>query len=123
MLEGNDEVVISVIRDATFLEVPLHIGYSTSDLSAVGIDSQILEICRSKPIEDREGCGDYEQTAGILEFVAGSDTANFTIQIIDDNCWERHIKYIQLNLYIPGGSIIQGENYRAHARIDDNDWA
>lgn len=47
---------------------------------------------------------------------------NFEVKIIDDSCWERHMKYIQLNLHIPGGSLIQGENFRAQLKIDDDDW-
>ncbi len=123
VLEGSsDEVRIDLVRDNDTIGESIFIGYSTSDLTALGVDKMKVSSCRESPIEDRDGCGDYEQTTGIAEFAVGELYTNFTIQIVDDNCWERHLKYIQLNLHVPGGSAIQGEQFRAQVRIDDNDW-
>ncbi|KAL7469376.1 hypothetical protein ACHAXS_009639, partial [Conticribra weissflogii] len=35
---------------------------------------------------------------------------------------KRYIEYVQLNLHQIGGSMLQGESYRAQLRIDDDDW-
>ena len=98
------------------------IGFSTSDLTAIGVDSSKYAECFALPLNERVGCGDYEQTAGIAQFNNGSTSANFSINIVDDNCWERHMKYVQLNLHVIGGAAIQGERFRAQLRIDDDDW-
>ena len=122
-IEGiHDKVSISVIRDESSIDKTIVIGYSTSDLSAVGVDKNKVQTCLHLPINERNGCGDYEHTSGILTFKPGMPSINFEVKIIDDSCWERHMKYIQLNLHIPGGSLIQGENFRAQLKIDDDDW-
>jgi len=41
---------------------------------------------------------------------------------MNDFCQELHMEYIQINLHVPGGGPIKGENYRAQLRIDDDDW-
>mmetsp|Transcript_22984 Transcript_22984/g.52647 ORF Transcript_22984/g.52647 Transcript_22984/m.52647 type:complete len:94 (+) Transcript_22984:3467-3748(+) len=74
------------------------------------------------PIHDRRGCGDYEQTSGLALFPNGYIYTSFNVQITNDLCRERYSEYVQLNLHIPGGGPIHGENYRAQIRIDDNDW-
>lgn len=120
-LEGTDkEVVVNVVRDKNDHNV--NIGYSTSDLSATGVDQTKILKCHELSIENRSGCGDYEQTAGILHLAEGQSVASFSIKIVDDNCRERHMEYVQLNLHIPGGGPIQGDQFRAQLRIDDNDW-
>ena len=67
-------------------------------------------------------CGDYELTSEELLFVEGETLSFFTTPIMDDLCYETKIEYLQLQLHIPGGGPIHGEHYRAHVRIDDNDW-
>ena len=120
-LEGTDnEVTINVIRDVS--DTHISIGYSSSDLSATGVDKEKASKCEGLNINDRSGCGDYEQSSGVLEFAAGQSTASFPVRVIDDLCWERHMEYVQLNLHIPGGAAIQGEQFRAQLRIDDDDW-
>lgn len=120
-LEGiDDEVTIHVIRDTS--DTQISVGYSSSDLSATGVDNEKASKCRHSSITNRSGCGDYEQSSGVLNFAQGQLEASFAIKIIDDLCWERHMEYVQLNLHIPGGAPIQGEQYRAQLRIDDNDW-
>jgi len=122
-LEGRDEhVTISLERDANFALGALYIGYSTSDLTAHGIDKEKFSECLKMSVYERRGCGDYEQSSGKVMFRAGRIHTSFQVQIINDLCKEEHSEYIQLNLHIPGGGPIHGENYRAQIRIDDNDW-
>jgi len=122
ILEGRSEVHIFVARDGSSKDNQT-IGFSTSDLSAKGVDSEAFEICRALPLKERCcSCGDYELTSGELFFAEGETLAFFTIPIMDDLCYETKIEYLQLQLHIPGGGPIHGEHYRAHVRIDDNDW-
>ena len=123
-LEGTDrEVLIFVRRNILYLDDVLAIGYSTSDLTATGVDSTKFAECLTIPLEKRDGCGDYEQTSGELTFAKGQHTTYFNIKIMNDLCWERHMEYIQLNLHIPGGGPINGKLFRAQLRIDDDDWS
>ena len=71
----------------------------------------------------RIGCGDYEQSSGVVTFNAGQEHAYFEVRITDDKCTESHMEYVQLNLHQLGGSPLRGENYRAQLRIDDDDAA
>jgi len=120
-IEGVDsKAIITVMRDD--ISAQLSIGYSTSDLTAIGVDRHKFHTCSNLRLEDRSGCGDYEQSSGILTFAIGQNEATFNISIVNDSCWERHIKYVQLNLHIPGAAAIQGEHFRAQLRIDDDDW-
>jgi hypothetical protein len=120
-VEGTEtEVEISVVRDETNTKVI--IGYSTSDLTATGVHRDKVEDCKKQRIEDRIGCGDYEQSSGTLTFSVGQKEASFNVTIVNDNCWERHLKYVQLSLHIPGAGAILGEHFRSQLRIDDDDW-
>ncbi|KAL3786858.1 hypothetical protein HJC23_013779 [Cyclotella cryptica] len=122
-LEGTDRrMKIFVQRDLAWSNSVSSIGYSTSDLSAVGVDTLKYEKCMKLHSSERDGCGDYEQAAGEVVFSEGEEFAYFVVRIIDDLCTERNIEYAQLNLHLLGGSPIRGENYRAKLRIDDNDW-
>jgi len=95
------------------------IGYSTSDLTATGIDSTKFENCSQRK---SSMCGDYEQNTGEVVFAMDSYEASFDIRIINDNCREDNMKYVQLQLHVPGGGPIMGENYRSQLRIDDDDY-
>jgi len=57
-----------------------------------------------------------------LYFAPGESNTFFSIKVMDAYCRELEMEYVQLNLHIPGGGVIHGENYRSHMRIDDNDW-
>ena len=57
-----------------------------------------------------------------LHFHRGESSKSFDVRVMEDFCWERHLEYIQLNLHIPGGALLQGERYRAQLKIDDDDW-
>lgn len=122
-IEGShDKISIIILRDEASTNSSLTVGFATSDLSAAGIDKGKFDECLNKTIEERINCGDYEQTSGYLVFQPGETSKSFDVRVMDDYCWERHLEYIQLNLYIPGGALIQGERYRAQLKIDDDDW-
>ena len=122
-LEGSDHVVkIFLERDMLWSNSTLTIGYSTSDLSAIGVDASKFEECLQTSVSKRDGCGDYEQAAGEVTFEEGEEHTYFIIRVMDDHCTERRLEYVQLNLHQLGGSPLRGENYRAQLRIDDDDW-
>jgi hypothetical protein len=122
-LEGSDHTVkIFLQRDLQWSNSTLTIGYSTSDLSAIGVDASKFDKCLRSHLSQRDGCGDYEQAAGDVTFKEGEEHTYFAVRVMDDNCFERRLEYVQLNLHQIGGSPLRGENYRAQLRIDDNDW-
>jgi len=122
-IEGADRSVkIYVERDLTLSTSHLILGYSTSDLSAIGVDSAKFDYCMSLHASERDGCGDYEQASGKVNFGPGQERAYFTIRVMDDLCTERYMEYVQLNLHQIGGSLLQGEGFRAQLRIDDDDF-
>ena len=73
-------------------------------------------------VRQRIGCGDYQQATGEVTFAAGSSTALFTVNIMNDLCYEHFSEYVQLTLSIPGSGVLQGESYFAKLRIDDDDF-
>ena len=122
-IEGiDDKVSVTILRDKSMSNTTLTVGFSTSDLSADGIDDEKFQNCLNAPIEERSDCGDYQQTSGYITFQPGEVSRSFDVKVIDDYCWERHLEYVQLNMHIPGGTLIQGERYRAQLKIDDDDW-
>ena len=122
-LEGQRSVKIFVERDLLWSNSRYSIGYSASDLTAVGVDTKKFNACmRNLTSADRDKCGDYEQASGEVTFNAGEQHTYFTIRIMDDKCTEKHMEYAQLNLHQIGGSPLRGENYRAQLRIDDDDF-
>uniref|UniRef100_A0A7S4JS32 Calx-beta domain-containing protein n=1 Tax=Odontella aurita TaxID=265563 RepID=A0A7S4JS32_9STRA len=121
-LEGTDsQVKIVVHRDLSESHTRLSVGYSTSDLSARGVDSLKYNECESVSVPSRMDCGDYEQTTGELTFLPGVETTYFEVRIMNDFCKEPHLEYVQLNLHLPGGGPLHGERYRALLRVDDDD--
>jgi hypothetical protein len=122
-LEGTDRSIqIYVQRDLAYSTSALSIGYSTSDLTAIGVDTAKYDECMNLNAVERDGCGDYEHTSGVVTFEEGEEYAWFIARIIDDYCTERNMEYVQLNLHQLGGSLLRGEDYRAQLRIDDDDW-
>ncbi|KAL7554992.1 hypothetical protein ACHAWF_018570 [Thalassiosira exigua] len=121
-LESDRLVKIFVERDLSWSDGRFSVGYSTSDLTAVGVDTLKYDECMGSSAPDRDGCGDYEQSSGEVTFNAGEQHAYFTIRIIDDLCIENHLEYVQLNLHQIGGSPLRGEDYRSQLRIDDDDF-
>jgi hypothetical protein len=68
------------------------------------------------------GCGDYEQTKGVLRLAAGSVSGGFDVRIMNDLCKERFMKYIQVTISVPGSAALQGEAVSCKIRIDDDDY-
>ena len=67
-------------------------------------------------------CGDYQQTKGYLVIPANSNGGGFTVRIMNDLCFERYMKYIQVTISMPGSAALQGESMSARIRIDDDDF-
>ncbi|GMI03622.1 hypothetical protein TrRE_jg8633 [Triparma retinervis] len=122
-LEGVDSSIqITVMRDGAYTDSILTVGYAVSDLTATGVDSVKFAACEANPASQRDGCGDYELSSGEITFTRGSNSAVFTVKIMNDFCKERYMEYAQLSLSIPGGGALSGDGFLAVLRIDDNDW-
>lgn len=103
----------------------LVVAYATSDVTARGIDDAHYAYCMRLPPMQRDlaGCGDYRQTQGYLIFEAGVSTRSFTVPLVDDLCYERQPKFIQVTLSVPGSNAWQGNAFQTLIRIDDDDRA
>ena len=121
----HDRVVtLTVLRDLLVYAGDTVVEYATSDLTARGMDSARYEECLAMATMDRgpAGCGDYEQSSGVVIIPAGVKSGGFTVRILDDLCKERFMEYIQVTLSVPGAAALQGERLSAKIRIDDNDY-
>lgn len=121
--EGAPFVEVSVLRDRDFLGRPLTIEYGLSDITAVGVSSEVWERCSQYAIFDRrpQFCGDYLLSAGRLVYGPADFERKVRIDIANDFCHEDYSEYIRLQLFIPGGMPLIGENYNTVIRIDDDD--
>ena len=124
------------------------IGYSTSDLSARGLDASQFDSCAKRNINDRCGCGDYKHSSGEVKcclsfvkilkwffmcylicisrfvqilFEPEDRLGWFVVSLIDNKCFATEAKYVHLQLHIVGGGAINGEKFRSQLRIDDDD--
>jgi len=97
------------------------IGYSTSDLSARGLDASQFDSCAKRNINDRCGCGDYKHSSGEILFEPEDRLGWFVVSLIDNKCFGTEAKYVHLQLHIVGGGAINGEKFRSQLRIDDDD--
>ena len=125
VLEGTDSVAtVTLLRDSTIYEGDVYIEYATSDLTAMGVDSYKYTECLGLAASERgpSGCGDYQQTSGVLYIAAGVGSAAFQINIINDNCYERYMKFVQVTIAVPGSAALQGGAMVATVRIDDDDY-
>ena len=121
--EGDDTYCTVIMdRDPDYADRALTVAYATSDLTAKGVDTGKFNDCWNSNIRNREGCGDYLQTAGEVTFSAGSTSELFTVFLMNDRCWEHYPEYIQVTLSPPGGVAAIGEDYVAKIRIDDDDF-
>jgi hypothetical protein len=116
-------VTVTVLRDVSVYSGLLVLEFATSDISAVGVDSNKYGECLRLPPMRRgpRQCGDYEHTKGLMVIEAGNDRGTFTVGIVDDLCKEKFMEFIQLTLSVPGSAALQGEKLYAQIRIDDND--
>ena len=87
-----------MLRNIHVFNGPVTLEYATSDLTARGVDSVQYGVCMRLPVKDRaaHGCGDYEQTRGLMYVASGVDRGTFIVNIVDDLCQERFMKYIQV---------------------------
>jgi hypothetical protein len=125
VLEGNSDLVkVKVLRDRQVFNGEVIIEYSTSDLTAKGIDADLWAQCDAAPAALRGplGCGDYRQTSGLLTIPAGAQEASFNVPIVNDLCRERFLEYLQVTVSVPGSASLQGEKLLTKVRIDDDDF-
>ena len=78
------------------------IEFATSDLTAQGVDPAKYAACLLISVGERAaaGCGDYEQTSGVVVIAAGDTSGGFTVSIVDDLCRERFMEYIQVQHFL-----------------------
>jgi hypothetical protein len=88
---------ITLVRDLTIYAGRVVLEYATNDLTARGVDSNKYRACMEMATGDRAalGCGDYEQTSGLMVIESGRTTGGFTVNIMDDYCYEPDLKFIQ----------------------------
>ena len=89
-----------------------------------GVDAVKFDECLSiaGSLRGAAGCGDYQQTTGQLLIPKGSNEAGFKVRIMNDQCYERFLEFVQVTLSVPGSSALQGETLVAKIRIDDDDF-
>lgn len=124
-LEGTDaDVTVYVSRDPDVYAGELVLEYATSDLTATGVDATKFAECMgiAANLRGPSGCGDYQQTTGQLVIPVGSNEAGFKVNIMNDQCYERFLEFVQVTLSVPGSSVLQGETLSAKIRIDDDDF-
>ena len=120
--ENTDSQAVVQIARSGSLDLPLTIGYATSDITAFGVDDLKYSLCLQLAPAQRSGCGDYLLTSGETTFAAGESTKQILISLVNDRCYEHYPEHFQVNLHIPGGPPLLGPNYIAAVRIDDEDW-
>ena len=62
------------------------------------------------------------QSSGHVAIYPKDNSGSFTVPIMDDNCRERHLEFIQVTVSIPGSASLQGETLSTRIRIDDDDY-
>jgi hypothetical protein len=124
--EGVPYVEVNVLRDRNFLGKPLVVEYGLSDVTAVGVSSDIWERCSVYAIFDRrpQFCGDYLLASGRLVYGPDDFERKIRVDVANDFCHEEYSEYLKVQLFIPGGMPLIGEHYNAvirYIRIDDDD--
>ena len=125
VLEGTDSfALVSVSRSLVAYSGALVIHYATSDITAVGVDADKYAACLLlSPLQRGPAfCGDYRQTEGYLVIEAGLAIAGFEVPIVNDECNERYLKFLEVTISVPGSNALQGERVSAKVRIDDDDF-
>merc|ERR1711871_852202 len=117
----DKRVEVAVMRSGD-VSHPMIVTYSTSDITATGVDKETFDACQLIPIADRtNACGDYQLTTGDLFLDAGLSAKSFFVPVMDNGCYEHPMEYFKVQLSVPGGGAILGEDYTAVVRLDDND--
>jgi hypothetical protein len=97
--EGRSKLAtVTLLRDADVFAGLIVLQYATSDLTARGIDSAKFDECMVLSVRERAavGCGDYEQSTGLVVIEPGDMSGGFTVRIMDDLCYEPFMEYIQV---------------------------
>jgi hypothetical protein len=115
-------VEVKVIREGD-LSGTAHIGYATSDITAIGVNADIFYKCQKYFNYERrpQVCGDYLMTAGELTFGPTEFDKTIRVEIMDDWCHERWGEFFRVQLFLVGGPPLIGEKYDTVVRIDDDD--
>lgn len=118
--ESIDLYVYRTHYESTLRE--LDVMYSTSDITAKGVNSSMYLKCSQSFIEDRGlSCGDYEKAYGLLTFAVNQSSAMIRINITNDECRENETKEFRVNLGIVGNEKIDSHHYEAIVRVEDDD--
>ena len=120
--ESFSFVEVKVLRVGD-LSGTAHIGYATSDITAIGVNADIFYKCQKYFNYERrpQACGDYLMAAGELTFAPTQFDQTIRIEIMDDWCHERYGEFFRIQLFLIGGPAIIGEKYATVVRIDDDD--
>ena len=120
--ESFSFVEVKVIREGD-ISGTAHIGYATSDITAVGVNADIFYKCQKYFNFERrpDVCGDYLMTAGELTFLPTQFDQTIRVEIMDDWCNERYSEFFRVQLFLVGGPALIGEKYDTVVRIDDDD--
>jgi hypothetical protein len=116
-----DFVLVTITRTGD-LSKTLHVGYATSDITAIGVSSGMFAHCQGNVKTDKGECGDYRHTSGIMTFLPSVDLGIISIPIIDDFCPEPFSEWFRVQLFLPGGDALIGDRYSTVVRIDDEDF-
>jgi hypothetical protein len=116
--------VVIVIRNPGAYAGDIYVDYATTDISARGTDDALYLECQKMSSYQRglSGCGHYKHTRGTIFMPRGYNISGFLVPIVNDICLQRFPRYFQVNLYVPGSSVLAGETTSARVRIDDDDF-
>ncbi|CAK9091755.1 Putative glycosyl hydrolase ecdE [Durusdinium trenchii] len=118
----HNRILIKVVRDGD-LSRTQHVAYHTSDITATGVSEAKAAYCLGLDHAERgvKGCGDYVQQSGVLTFDPDDEEVEFELRTMNDQCNEAYSEFVGLQLSIPGGPPLIGEQFFARLRIDDDD--
>ncbi len=102
--EGRTKVAtVTLLRDPDVYSGQIVLEYATSDLTARGVDTPKFTACMRLSVRERgpAGCGDYEQSTGLVVIAPGDMSGGFEVKLVDDLCYERFVKFIQVRSFPP----------------------
>ena len=124
--ETQDSIDLWIYRtsyESTLRGDDLDVMYSTSDVTARGVNSSVFSTCLSTPIQNRGLiCGDYEKVQGVVTFSQNQTSARIRVNITDDKCREDRTKEFVVSLGIVGNERIDSQYHEAIVRVEDDDF-
>ena len=99
-LEGRDDfVLVSLVRDSQIYSGDITLQYTTSDITAVGINATHFDACLLVTISERSSnnCGNYQLSNGFITITDGTNYGLIKIPIMNDLCQDRFLKYLQVS--------------------------